>query len=360
MSDSSDSWDKKSGASSWDLPEGMDPMKVMQVASAYWNSCVLHAGNRLDIFNILGDESKDLDTLARETESDRRCLGRMRPRTFARDKLERGVRRRIIPFDGDTFRNNEFSRTFLTTSSKFYQGGIVYMFENWYEAWGGLYNTVKTGKPSALMHKEYTDQETRDYMMGMHNRALSQSDVLTAMFDLSGKKQLMDVGCGPATFAVKFCEAYPGLKAIGMDRAQNLEIAAEIVEQYGMQDRVRLVPGDYNTDDLRIGDGNDAMLLSSMTNQESPENIRNLLQKCYDSMNPDGVIMIQEQLLHADKKGPPLAALIGVNQIINTVGGSSYSTAEMEAILRDVGFVDVKSEQMAPPSPFIMVSGWKR
>ena len=77
-------------------------------------------------------------------------------------------------------------------------------------------------------------------------------------------------------------------------------------------------------------------------------------------MNKDGVIMIQEQLLLADKKGPALAALIGVNQIINTVSGSSYSTAEMEAILRDVGFVDVKSEQMEPPSPFIMVSGWKR
>jgi len=262
--------------------------------------------------------------------------------------------------DGDTFMNNQFSKTFLTNSSKFYQGGIVYMFENWYEAWGGLYETVKTGKPSALMHKEYTDQETRDYMMGMHNRALSQSGVLTKLFDLSGKKQLMDVGCGPATFAVKFCEAYPGLKAIGMDREQNIEIAGEIVAQYNMQDRVQLVVGDYNTDSLSLGTGNDAMLLSSMTNQESPENIKKLLKKCYDSMNKDGVIMIQEQLLLADKKGPALAALIGVNQIINTVAGSSYSTAEMEAILREVGFVDVKSEQMEPPSPFIMVSGWKR
>jgi len=347
----SDSWDKKSGASSWGLPEGMDPMKVMQVASAYWNSCVLHAGNRLDIFNLLDDKAKDLDTLTRETQSDRRCLGALLSALVSIGFLDR---------DGDTFMNNQFSRTFLTNSSKFYQGGIVYMFENWYEAWGGLYETVKTGKPSALMHKEYTDQETRDYMMGMHNRALSQSDVLTKLFDLSGKKQLMDVGCGPATFAVKFCEAYPGLKAIGMDREQNIEIAGEIVAQYNMQDRVQLVVGDYNTDSLSLGTGNDAMLLSSMTNQESPENIKKLLKKCYDSMNKDGVIMIQEQLLHADKKGPPLAALIGVNQIINTVAGSSYSTAEMEAILREVGFVDVKSEQMEPPSPFIMVSGWKR
>ena len=309
-------WEKNKGAGdSWGLPEGMDPMKVMRVASGYWNSCVLHAANRLDIFNLLDGQSKDLDTLTKETDADRRCLGALLSALVSMDFLDR---------DGDTFMNNEFGQTFLTTSSKFYQGGIVYMFENWYEAWGGLYNTVKTGKPSALMHQEYTDEETRNYMMGMHNRALSQSDVLTGMFDLSGKKQLMDVGCGPSTFAIKFCEKYDGLNAVAMDREQNLKIAQEIVDQYGMQDRVELRPGDYNTDSL--GSGNDAMLLSSMTNQESPENIKKLLQKCYDSMNTDGVIMIQEQLLHADKKGPELAALIGVNQVINTIAGSSNIT----------------------------------
>ncbi|MDH5218142.1 MAG: methyltransferase, partial [Gammaproteobacteria bacterium] len=314
--------ENNSSNGSWGLPEGMDPMKVMQVASAYWNSCALHAANRLDIFNLLDGQAKDLDTLTKETESDKRCLGALLSALVSMDFLDR---------DGDVFMNNEFGKTFLTNSSKFYQGGIVNMFENWYEAWGGLYNTVKTGKPSALMHQAYTDEETRDYMMGMHNRALSQSEVLTSMFDLSGKKQLMDVGCGPSTFAVMFCKKYDGLNAVAMDREQNLKIAKEIVEEYGVEDRVELRPGDYNTDSL--GTGNDAMLLSSMTNQESPENIKKLLKKCYDSMNKDGVIMIQEQLLHADKKGPQLAALIGVNQIINTVQGTSYSTAEMEDIL---------------------------
>jgi len=346
----SDSWEEnKNGNDSWGLPEGLDPMRVMQVASGYWQSCALHAANRLDIFNLLDGQAKDLDTLAKETESDRRCLSALLSAMVSMDFLDR---------DGDTFMNNEFSKTFLTTSSKFYQGGIVYMFENWYEAWGGLHDTVKTGKPSALMHQEYSDEETYNYMMGMHNRALSQADVLTSMVDLSGKKRLMDVGCGPSTFAIKFCERFDGLNAVAMDRAQNIEIAKKIVADYNMQDRVELQVGDYNSDSL--GEGNDAMLLSSMTNQESPENIKKLLQKCYDTMNQDGVIMIQEQLLHADKKGPQLAALIGVNQVINTVGGCSYSTAEMEEILSDVGFVDISSEQMAAPSPFIMVRGYKR
>ncbi len=345
----SEPWDQNKSNQSWDLPEGMDPMKVMQTASAYWHSCALHAANRLDIFNLLDDGAKDLDALQQATGADRRCLGALLSALVSIDFLAR---------EGDLFSNNQFSQTFLTNSSQFYQGGIVYMFENWYEAWGGLYNTVMTGKPSALMHQEYSDQETRDYMMGMHNRALSQSDVLTGMVNLTGKKQLMDIGCGPSTFSVKFCERYDGLNAIAMDRAQNLQIAQEIVDQFNMQDRVELRPGDYNSDSL--GSGNDAMLLSSMTNQESPENIKKLLKKCYDSMNSDGVIMIQEQLLNPEKNGPELAAMIGVNQIINTIGGSSYSTTEMEEIMRSVGFVDIKSEQMPPPSPFMLLTGYKR
>ena len=347
----SESWDndKKNDGDSWGLPEGLDPMKVMQVASGYWQSCVLHAANRLDIFNRLDGETKDLDTLQRETDSDRRCLGALLSALVSIDFLDR---------DGDVFKNNEFSQTFLTSSSKFYQGGIVYMFENWYEAWGGLFDTVKSGKPSALMHQTYSDKETRDYMMGMHNRALSQSDVLTGMVDLTGKKKLMDVGCGPSTFSVMFCKRYDGLNAVAMDRTQNLEIAQEIVNIYEMQDRVQLLPGDYNSDSL--GEANDAMLLSSMTNQESPENIRKLLKKCYESMNTEGVIMIQEQLLNAEKNGPELAALIGVNQIINTVGGSSYSTTEMMDIMKEVGFVNIEARQMPAPSPFILLTGYKK
>jgi precorrin-6B methylase 2 len=342
----SDSW--KEG-NSREIPEGMDPMKVMQVASAYWQSRVLHVANRLDVFNILGESKKHLDTLVKETESDKRCLSALLSALVSFDFLSR---------TDDVFCNNEFGKIFLVTSSKYYQGGIIYMFENWYEAWGDLYDTVKNGKASALMHQTYNDKETRSYMMGMHNRALAQSVTLTNMVDLSGRKQLMDVGCGPATFAVMFCKRYNGLNAIAMDRAQNLKIATEIVEKYNMEDRIKLLPGDYYFDSL--GRDNDAMLLSSVTNQESPENLVELLKKCCGSMSKNGIILIQEQLLNAEKNGPELAALIGVNQTINTLGGSSYSTREMEAFMSEAGFVDIECRQMGPPSPFMLLTGYKR
>ncbi|MDX1812654.1 MAG: methyltransferase dimerization domain-containing protein, partial [Gammaproteobacteria bacterium] len=94
----------------WELPEGMDPMRVMQVASGYWNSCVLHAANRLNVFNLLDGQSKDLDTLTKETGADKRCLGTLLSALVSMDFLDR---------DGDVFMNNQFGQTFLTQSSKF-------------------------------------------------------------------------------------------------------------------------------------------------------------------------------------------------------------------------------------------------
>lgn len=333
---------------SWDSPSGLDPMTVMRMASAYWQSSVLHTANRLDVFNRLDGKSKDLETLAKESESDVRCLGTLLTACVSMGYLDR---------DGDVFSNSLLSQTFLVNSSKFYQGGIVYMFENWYEAWGKLYTTVKEGKPAVQMHHDYSVEENKNYMMGMHNRALSQSGVLMDMVDLSGKKQLMDVGCGPGTFSVMFCKKHPQLKAIIMDLEQTLVVAKEIIDMYQIADRVIPRVGNYNDEEL--GSGNDAMLLSSMTNQESPENIKQLLAKCYNSMVSGGIIMIQEQLLHADKKGPQLAALIGVNQIVNTAGGTSYSTTEMETVLSNIGFTNILSRQMSPPSPFILLTAEK-
>lgn len=332
----------------WSSPHGLDPMTIMRMASAYWHSCIIHAANHINVFNIIGDKKKDIDTLVKETNTDKRVLDSLLTACVTLGLLER---------EGNSFSNTLLSRTFLTWSSKFYQGGIVYMFENWYASWGKLLSVVRTGKPAVQMHREYSEEETKNYIMGMHNRALSQSKVLMDMVNLSGKRQFLDVGGGPGTFTIMFCKKYPELRGIVMDLPHTLRITREIIKEYNITDRVSTREGDYNIDPFVMG--NDAILLSSMTNQESPERIKSLLKKCFDSMNSKGIIMLQEQLLNPEKTGPQLAALIGVNQCIHTEGGRAYSTTEMEEFMRDIGFVDILSRPMSPPSPFMLITASK-
>ncbi|MFQ5456820.1 MAG: methyltransferase [Nitrospirota bacterium] len=342
------SYQSEEGSKGWNPPEGVDPMEVMKIASAYWDSCVLHTANRLDIFNRLADGPKELSAIAEETESDERALETLLTACVSIGLLER---------DDNIFRNSPLSSTFLTYKSNFYQGGIVYMFENWYKSWGKLYQTVKSGKPSVQMHYEYTDEETKNYIMGMHNRALSQSGVLMNMVDLSGKKQIFDVAGGPGTFTIMYCLKHPDLQGIVFDLSQTLKITKEIIQQYNIGHRVSTREGDYRKDDF--GSGNDAVLLSSMTNQEGPEGIKMLLKKSFDSMVSGGILMIQEQLLNVEKSGPRLPAMIGVNQVLHTTGGRSYSQSDMEELLRETGFIDIKSQIMPPPSPFTLITGVK-
>ncbi|MFF0149096.1 methyltransferase [Amycolatopsis sulphurea] len=46
-----------------------------------------------------------------------------------------------------------------------------------------------------------------------------------------------------------------------------------------------------------------------------------LLRKCWEALEPGGVILILEWLLNAQRTGPVAAALMGMNMIVETVGG---------------------------------------
>jgi hypothetical protein len=52
--------------------------------------------------------------------------------------------------------------------------------------------------------------------------------------------------------------------------------------------------------------------------------------------------VVSELLLNSDRTGPPEAALMGMNMLVETVGGRNYSDSEYATWLADTGFTDVR------------------
>ena len=48
----------------------MNPGKLMGIAGAFWQSCTLHAGVKLDLFTILGEERLTGEEMARRIGGD--------------------------------------------------------------------------------------------------------------------------------------------------------------------------------------------------------------------------------------------------------------------------------------------------
>ncbi|MFQ5588843.1 MAG: class I SAM-dependent methyltransferase [Nitrospiria bacterium] len=327
----------------------LDPMAVMQIASSYWQSKVLHTAVRLDVFTLLKDGPLTANQLAKKCKADKRGLEIL---------LIAVVSLGLLKQSGGKYRNSRLSNTFLVKGAKKFQGGIVGMFDSWYGAWGDLYDAVVQGKPVVDKPHDQGPEALRNYIYGMHHRALGQGNLLAKDIDFSDRKHLLDVAGGPGTFDVMFCKKNKGLSATVLDLPQTLEITTEIVTSFGLEKRINRRPGNYLTD-ASFGKGYDAVLLSSMFNQESPKVIGKILKKSFNALDPGGLILVQDQMLNRQKTGPALSALIGVNQLIHTPGGAAYSEKEVSEWMRATGFKKVRTVRLSEPSPFVVLLGEK-
>ena len=332
---------------SWDN-SGPDFMAVMKIASAYWSSRVLHAANRLELFTKLDGREAAVNELARDCNADRRGLEILLIACTSLGLLNRKE---------DKYSNTEVSSAFLVKGRERYQGGIVSMFDDWYTAWLGLPESVVTGKPSVHKPHDISEGATRNYIMGMHHRAVGQAYLLADTIDLRGRKQLCDIAGGPGTFTIFLCNKTPGLKGIVFDLPQTLRITKEVIKMFNAEDKVTTNEGDYLKDGF--GSGHDAVLFSSMMNQESPEVNKKSFKKAFDSMVSGGLLIVQEQMLNAEKTGPELSALIGVNQLIHTPAGAAYSDKEIAGWLEEVGFRNIAQKPLAQWSPFTVLTAVK-
>ncbi len=330
------------------VTDDLDPMAVMQIASAYWESRILHTAVRLDLFTRLKGRALTAAQLAKACKANPRGLEILLVATVSIGLLKQS---------GGRYRNTRLANTFLVQGSSRFQGGIVWMFDSWYDAWGDLYDAVTKGLPVVEKPHDQGPEALRNYIYGMHYRAMGQGDLLAKDIDLSKRKHLLDVAGGPGTFCVKFCQKNKGLSATVLDLPQTLEITKEIVASFGMEKRIARQPGNYLTDSF--GKGYDGVLLSSMFNQESPKIIKKILKNAYRAVDPGGMVLVQDQMLNRQKTGPALSALIGVNQLIHTPGGAAYSEKEVSEWMQACGFRKVKNVRLSAPSPFVVLMGEK-
>ena len=328
--------------------DDLDPMFIMRISSAYWESSVLHVANKLNIFTKLSEDPMSVDKLAPLCVANERGLEMILISCVGMGLLEKK--------EGKYF-NTPSAETFLVQGSPRYQGGIVSMFADWVLPWSNLGDAVAHGGPVVEKQHEHGEQATRTYIMGMLYRGIPQAELLSTEVPLPGKKKLLDVGGGPGIFSIILCQKNPGLSADVLDLTQTLTITNEVIKNWHAEDQVSTIDGSYYDDDY--GRGYDVVLTSSMISQEGPSMIKHILQQSYNALDSGGLILIQEQFLNTEKSGPLLPALIGLNQLIHTPSGQAYSAQEVVDMAEAVGFTDLSFRALPDPSPFTLISAVK-
>jgi len=235
----------------------------------------------------------------------------------------------------DYFRNSEIASRYLVQGKDDYRGAIIkHMEHTWDRGWNDLQNTVLVGRPTEADPEKWLDakperdeKEVRAFICGMDAIARDLAPMVTAALDLKNASRLLDLGGGPATYAIAFVRAHPQLQATVFDLPKPITIAQERIAKQGLGHRIDTLAGNFLEDD--IGRGYDFIWVSQILHSHDEKQCRLIIGKCVQALNAGGTLAIHEFYLNPDGASPPGAAMFGVHMLAVTSRGRAYTWGEV-------------------------------
>ena len=329
----------------------INPDNILNIACKFYDSAILFAALELDIFTtISGSDGMTVDEIASVKELDSRCCRLLLDGCVATGLLEK---------ECDRYKNTSDSATFLVSGQPSDLSGAIKYNYDVYPAWGKLSDLVRTGSPvePPELHLGDDAERTRRFVVSMDRRCRAIGQAVVPMLNLDGCTRLLDIGGGPGAYSSLIAERNPGIHCTVMDLPPVVSIASDLVAENGMTDHVSFIGGDYHT--TQFPKNVDVVLFFGVLHQESPDSIRSLFSRAYESLQPGGAVYVLDMMTDETRCNPPFSAMFAVNMALTTDNGWVFSDGELETWLRENGFTDMELSTLPPPMPHWLMSARK-
>ena len=330
----------------------MNQIQVLSLAEGFFQSSVLFALLKLRIFERIGDGSQTLEELAKQLDA--------RPDTLAR-LLNAGVVLRLLESrDGVTFHVGSFCRSVLLPSAgENYLGDWIRNLEYFSLALSKLDQAVMTSEPTVTpsSHLGQDANRTRQFTLAMHNYASLRGRELAEFLDTTGVRTLLDLGCGPGTYAFHLGMRNPDLQLHLLDLPETLEAAREVQTKYPIKNEVHYLPIDVVAEE--IPGSYDMILVSNMLHMLGEKERRELIARLYGLINAGGSLVIQAQYLRDDHLGERWPIMLDLIQLCITRAGRNHSVDETSRWMKDAGFESIEHCSMTLLNTNSFLRGYK-
>jgi predicted O-methyltransferase YrrM len=305
---------------------------IIELSYAFQKSKLLLTACELDVFSVLGNESKTAKEVAHEIDADERATERL---------LNALCALTLVSKKGDRFANSRGARWYLVKESPEYLGNMMHLTDLW-NVTGTLTDAVKLGKTVGYIDFEETDAEKIERRMAsLHWNAKRQAPGIIDLINLTKVEKILDLGGGSGAYSIEFLKSNPELEITLFDKPQVIPITKKYIENSGYEDKINLKSGDFFDDDL--GSNYDIVFVSSIMHNFSLWDNIELAQKIWKSLRIGGQIIIHDLFLSDDRTEPVFTALYSLNMLISSISGEIYTKTDMWITLKEAWYRDVRS-----------------
>ncbi len=322
-----------------DRKEGLE--RLQGLMTGFWISKALFTGVELGIFDELAKGPASAEILGYRLRLNPNSLERLMNALVSLDLLSKSDGRYI---------NTEETESYLVRGKSSYLGGQVeHLSQLHWRLWQYLPEAVRENSPRVqqvfgpvfpILEAVSADpQRLRAFVQGIHNMSVPAAEEIVNAFDFSMFKKLIDVGGGSGALAIAAATKWPNLQCVVFELPAVCDIAKEHIQQYPVNDRVKVQPGDFFAKETIPNDA-DIIVLGWVLRDWPSDESQLILKNCYDALKPGGVVLVCEKLLDENRTGPLQTTLMDLQALVST-GGQERTRKEYGDWMESAGFDDI-------------------
>jgi len=324
-------------------------IQLFEMATGFMQSQAIYVAAKLGLADLLQAGPKNITDLAQATGTNQPALYRLlRALTSIGVFAENG--------DGN-FELTPLSAALLNDIPMSLRHYVLLMGDpTWWNAWGALLYSVKTGEPAfdrlfGMGYTEYLAQhpdlsETLNACMTsvsqVNNPAIVQS------YDFSGFKKIIDLGGGHGSLLTAILKANPEASGVLFDLPHVIQTAKL---DAAIASRCEMVGGDFFK---VVPPGGDAYLLKQIIHDWEDARCRQILKNCHQVMPENSRLLVIEAVI-APGEAQSINKFFDLHLLVTAQGGKERDEAEFRALFEAAGFT--LSRIIPTPSSFCIIEG---
>ena len=266
------------------------PNIYYQVLNQYQAAQLLFESIKLDIFSYL-DKPTTAVEIANETGYDEQNVELL---------LLALLSCNYIGKENNSYCNTKIGAEYLSKKSPYYIGETI-LFRETMTSLYDIGNKVKYGseKQAGIGYDFATLAEVTVPEMYATGRVDSfVSEIKTIFTDMNKKYKILDLGGGSGILAIEFAKNYLNSKAYVFEFPNVAVTTEKIISQHNMEDRVSILVGDFNTDE--IGNSYDMVIASGILDFATGD-LDSFISKISDALLDNGYLLLIGR--YSDKEG---------------------------------------------------------
>jgi ubiquinone/menaquinone biosynthesis C-methylase UbiE len=329
---------------------GVSARPVVEDLWAGWRAEVLVAAVELDVFRHLDAGKRSVGELAAAAHATPRGM---------RGLLDALVAMRYLGKRGDRYNLRPLADIFLVPGRPSYLGSMTLLTRSTREDWTHLAEVIRAGRPRRGSGKPYDVgsfwAQLMEAFFDLNYRTACWALQALPAQRLKNMRWVLDVAAGAGAWSVAFAERLPEARVTALDFPAALHVTRRHVARRGMIQRYAFRAGDFRKMEF-AAESYDLVILGHILHTLGPVEARELIHRSAAALRPKGALLVAGFLPNDVRTGPLLALLFGLNMLLGTSEGDSYTFRQYRNWMREANLHGARSLVSTAVSPLIFAS----